>query len=235
MGPQAGKFFNEVHTKKGKQIMEDTINLINEQWAKGSNEMIDEGLKNIEDHIRFWRILLGAKTGPLIDSYFTKLPCGTVVANNGYIIGQDVENLLDDWQFLRRKVKIWPDNVKLRYGSSPDDCPRLWAYMKKYVQDMASVCDGFKLNAMHTPLHVSDYMIKAAREKNSNLMIIGKANSPEQIRKLGINLIVRELEDKKSIEELADNFRFANSCGEFANLGFSEFDESFHDIDGNEF
>ena len=100
---------------------------------------------------------------------------------------------------------------------------------------MASVCDGFKLNAMHTPLHVSEYMIKAAREKNSNLMIIGKANNPEQIRKLGINLIVRELEDKKSIEELADNFRFANSCGEFGKLGFSEFDESFHDIDGNEF
>ena len=103
--------------------MLETLNLINDQWQTSANEMIEESLKNIENHIRFWRIVLGATSGPLIDSYFTKLPCGSVVAHNGYIIGQDVENLMDNWQFLRRNIKIWPDNVKLRYGSGPDDCP----------------------------------------------------------------------------------------------------------------
>lgn len=54
---------------------------------------------------------------------------------------------MEEWHYLRRDIKIWPDNVKLRYGKTPEDSPELWAYMKKYVQEMASVFDGFRLES----------------------------------------------------------------------------------------
>lgn len=60
-----------------------------------------------------------------------------------------------DWNYLRRTVNIWGDSIKLRYGSSPSDCPPLWERMSKYVTQMASAFDGFRLdNAHSTPIHV---------------------------------------------------------------------------------
>lgn len=77
--------------------------------------------------------------------------------------------------------------------------------------------------------------MQAAREKNPNLLVIAKTDNSEYVNRLGINLLIRELEDKKTVEELSENFRVTNSCGEFSKLGLSEFNESFHDIDGNEY
>lgn len=65
-----------------------------------------------------------------------------------------------DFSFLRRRVSIWGDSIKLRYGKCPADSPYLWEHMSKYVSTMAEIFDGFRLdNAHSTPIHVCQYLL----------------------------------------------------------------------------
>jgi glycogen debranching enzyme len=102
--------------------------------------------------------------------------------------------------YLKRSICIWGDCIKLRYGKCPADSPYLWKHMTKYVQDMAMVADGFRLDNTHsTPIHVAEYLLNQARCKNTNLYIMAElfTNSSELdglfCRKLNINCMVREL------------------------------------------
>ena len=56
------------------------------------------------------------------------------MANNGWIHNEPTEDFIAEGKeyYLRRKVVIWDDNVKLRYGKKKKDNPYLWKYMKKY-------------------------------------------------------------------------------------------------------
>lgn len=90
-------------------------------------------------------------------------PLKTIFALNGCIEADPTNNedfAMNSWHYLRRSLKIWSDNAKLRYGDGPSDCPALWSYMKSFVVDMATVSDGFRLHSTQsTPLHVSQYML----------------------------------------------------------------------------
>ena len=103
-----------------------------------------------------------------------------------------------EFYFLRRKVNIWGDLVKLRYGDSKADSPKLWKHMRNYVELMAKHFNGFRIDNCHnTPLHVGQYFIRKARKVNHSLIVFAElfTNSREQdsiyIKKIGINALVK--------------------------------------------
>lgn len=131
------------------------------------------------------------------------LECGAKVVHNGWV--GDMHPEIDfaqepNFNYLKREVNIWSDSIKLRYGSCPSDSPYLWQHMTEYVQKMAQVFDGFRLdNAHSTPMHVCHYLLQAARCHNPNLFIMAELFTPSLeydtifSKILNINGNVREL------------------------------------------
>ena len=134
-------------------------------------------------NIRYFKCELGLSqitaVNRLVEPYFSELNNAqrSKVAHNGWVGGwncmQDFG--VDGWNYLRRHINIWADNIKLRFGKCPADSPYLWKHMTQYVQDMASVADGFRLDNTHsTPIHVCQYLLQAARSKNPNLFVMAE-------------------------------------------------------------
>lgn len=47
-----------------------------------------------------------------------------------------------------------------RFGDRPEDCPALWERMKAYVEQMATIFDGVRLDNCHsTPIQVAEVKI----------------------------------------------------------------------------
>ena len=75
---------------------------------------------------------------PIVERYFSVLDNEhkSKVANNGWIMNArpDVDFGSEvNFDYLRRNINIWSDNIKLRYGKCPADSPYLWAHVTEYV------------------------------------------------------------------------------------------------------
>jgi glycogen debranching enzyme len=107
---------------------------------------------------------------------------------------------LTGWHYLRRTINIWGDSVKLRYGDCPADSPYLWEHMTRYVQAMAGIFDGFRLdNAHSTPIHVCNYLLQQARCANRNLFVMAELFTASAeadalfVTRLNLNGLIREI------------------------------------------
>ncbi|BGP28347.1 bifunctional 4-alpha-glucanotransferase/amylo-alpha-1,6-glucosidase [Rhodotorula toruloides] len=160
-------------------------------------------------------------TSPLVESLFTRLPKNSTtsshdpsllaLANNGWI--WDADPLLDfaspgSRTYIRRDLIVWGDCVKLRYGSSPASNPWLWEHMSLYVESLAGMFDGFRLDNSHsTPIHVGEYLMDKARKVNPNLYVCAELFTGRQeldllwVCRLGINSLIREAYNANSPKE----------------------------------
>jgi glycogen debranching enzyme len=144
------------------------------------------------------------------------LECGAKVVHNGWVA--DMHPEIDfaqepNFNYLKREVNIWSDSIKLRYGNCPSDSPYLWQHMTEYVQKMAQVFDGFRLdNAHSTPMHVCHYLLQVARCHNPNLFIMAELFTPSLeydtifSKILNINGNVRELQNREGGRQIGAYF-----------------------------
>lgn len=163
-----------------------------------------------------------AHRSPLVESLFTRLPKNSTtakhdpsllaLANNGWI--WDADPLLDfaspgSRTYIRRDLIVWGDCVKLRYGAGRDDNPWLWDHMAHYVEQLAGMFDGFRLDNSHsTPIHVGEYLMDKAREVNPDLYVCAELFTGRQeldllwVCRLGINSLIREAYSASSSSSL---------------------------------
>lgn len=75
-------------------------------------------------------------SGRFLKRIFTLIDNKFYALNNGWVLNcNPLENFAtsDNFYYLRRRVYIWGDLVKLRFGKSKKDSPNLWKHMQSYI------------------------------------------------------------------------------------------------------
>ena len=209
------KLFNNNISNKSSFFSkaESIMKSCNSRWGSIIPEWLKGAVNNIKGGIR-WEFITNHNKAikvkkPLISPYFAVFDSNKkneIFACNGWIgESEDPNNPAPDFTkegtfyYFKRKVNIWSDSPKLNYGNSPKDCPYLISHMTKYVQSMAKIFNGFRLdNAHSTPIFVAEFLAQKAREVNPDLIIMAelftkKENEINFVNRIGINLLIREL------------------------------------------
>ena len=162
------------------------IEKYNNQWRKRfEKEWVPEIISNIREEIRYHYLtkrLRSFNSGvPFVNPYFSSVTmkdgAKIYALNNGWVMGADTtEHIVTTKHFyyLRRKVSVWGDLIRIRYGKQRGESSA-WEWMEKYVEKMAQHFDGFRLDNLHgTPLHVARYMINHARRVKPEIIIFAE-------------------------------------------------------------
>jgi hypothetical protein len=213
------------------------FNKVNSAWITKAKEMIAKAIENTKAFIKYEFITLGrhkvTELKKLVENYFIRFEDNNpqaIFACNGWLFGVNDPTInfaiYPSWNYFTRSIIIWGDCAKLRYGERAEDSPYLWKHMTKYVQDMAAVFDGFRLdNAHSTPIHVAEYLMAQARIVNPDLIIMAElfAGTKERelgfVNRIGINIMIREAIYCTNTDELDEKLYRYGSGGKNTVLG----------------
>ncbi|XP_029943441.1 glycogen debranching enzyme-like, partial [Salarias fasciatus] len=135
---------------------------------------------------------------------------GRVLAYDTFLRGDPLRRSAepDPEKLLRRQLEVRGNDVKLRYGETPEDCPQLWARMRAYAELTARVFSGVcVVDCSSTPLHVTEAMLAAARALRPNFYVMAELQAGSQltdsvfVNRLGITSVVRGVADRHSEED----------------------------------
>lgn len=213
--------------ERGFEAFKKTVQWLNDSQRSAVEEDMASAVESIINTVRYERIdEKGPKLGkltithPLVCKYFHHTYPDTkwendektimndpakacnIMAHNGWVMNHNaLENFahLPSMVYFKRQLICWGDSVKLRYGETPEDNPYLWSKMKKYTEQMAKTFHGLRIDNCHsTPIHVAEYMLKAARAVRPDLYVFAELFTGNEevdnlfVNRLGINSLVRE-------------------------------------------
>ncbi|KAK0167033.1 hypothetical protein PV327_004482 [Microctonus hyperodae] len=218
-------FDEETRLKLCAEAFRNKIQDLNNSIINTIQNHLNAAVENTIAGIRYFRVQSDgpklreiSERNPLVPRYFTDY--GTprslveresimysesgayLMAHNGWVMNCDpLKNFADADSniYIRRELIAWGDSVKLRYGDKPEDCPFLWQHMAAYVEQMAKIFDGIRLDNCHsTPIPVAEYMLDAARQVRPDLYVVAElfTNSDQKdnifVNRLGITSLIRE-------------------------------------------
>eukprot|EP00922_Rhytidocystis_sp_ex-Travisia-forbesii_P065763 GHVS01097677.1.p1 GENE.GHVS01097677.1~~GHVS01097677.1.p1 ORF type:complete len:1823 (-),score=304.21 GHVS01097677.1:256-5724(-) len=207
---------------KSKDELREMLMELQQELCRLGKQTEDMVLSAIEGNVRYER--LECQKGPigkedwkgLLPRYFTEVKDGSgqthYLANNGWVMGWDATNdfaARGSLVYLQRRLVVWSDCIKLRYGKGPDDAPFLWQWMTKYCRQTAKIFHGVRLDNCHsTPIHVAKHMLRECRKLRPNLWVYAELFTGEQKvdqhfeRELGLNALIREAMQTHSSRDL---------------------------------
>ncbi|XP_058794874.1 glycogen debranching enzyme isoform X2 [Phymastichus coffea] len=218
-------FDEDTRIKRCAEEFKNKLIELNDAMTNEIQNHLNAAVENAISGIRYFRVQSDgpqlkeiSERNPLVPRYFTDSgsPRSFVereeimysesgkylMAHNGWVMnGDPFKNFADPDSnvYIRRELIAWGDSVKLRFGDKPEECPVLWERMKTYVQQMAKIFDGVRLDNCHsTPIPVAEYMLDAARQIKPDLFVVAElfTNSDQKdnifVNRLGITSLIRE-------------------------------------------
>ncbi|VDD94330.1 unnamed protein product [Enterobius vermicularis] len=215
---EASKIFNrhrgdaaneEDRQYKCLNAFRDHLLFLNKQAEETANIIIDAGTNAVLGHVSYERVNpAGPKRKvltedfPLVTRYFLHpfpsdsweedekcayddTKSASLMACNGWVMNDD-------------PLK----NFALYPSEKPEDCPFLWDQMTKYSQSCARIFHGVRIDNCHsTPIHVAEYLLKAAREIRPDLYVVAELFTGSEnldnifVNRLGITSLIREAQN----------------------------------------
>lgn len=231
------KAVEKVFPNNSDSFYVEEINKIVTRYTQDATNMVNgfmgEAQNAIRGEIEYHKIVLRdpkvrARDQRMTTSYFRVLdnPQKTKCVHNGWSMGGDAskQDFCDNkcWFYLRRYIIAWGDSIKLRYGEKPSDSPYLWKRMTEYVTGLGKIFDGVRIdNAHSTPKHIAKYLLQKLRSTNQNSYVLAefftnnRHSEAEATRELGINGLIREMQNFGNCEELSAQYHGYGGCREY--------------------
>ncbi|XP_024943750.1 glycogen debranching enzyme [Cephus cinctus] len=222
---RADCFDEETRLKRCAEDLRIKLHELNTEIINEVQNNLNAAVENSIAGIRYFRVQPDgprqkevSERNPLLPRYFTdygaprslaereaimysEMGC-YLMAHNGWVMNSDpLKNFADPDSnvYVRRELIAWGDSVKLRFGDKPEDSPFLWQHMTAYVEQMAKIFDGIRLDNCHsTPIPIAEYMLDAARRVRPDLYVVAElfTNSDQKdnifVNRLGITSLIRE-------------------------------------------